>query len=231
MLRCMIVDDEPHSVELMESYVQKTPFLQLVFSGTNPLEAIAYLHAHPVDLVLLDVQMPELTGLDFIKTMPGKSKVILCTSYAEYALEGYEHNIADYLLKPINYARFLKAASKAAEMMPAPLAEQPFLFIKSEVKGKMIRIDHQEICFIESIRNYVAFHKEKEKVVAILRMRDLEAELPAQEFIRVHKSYIVAKSRIAMIEGNVLRLKNRNDEIPIGGIYKEKLLQALNIKG
>jgi two-component system, LytTR family, response regulator len=235
MIRCMIIDDEPHSVELMEAYVAKTPFLELVYATTNPLEAIAWLNGNTTDLIFLDVQMPELTGIDFMKIMPGKSRVVLCTSYAEYALEGYEHNIIDYLLKPVSYTRFLKAATKASEVVQsasAPPAEEDkdFLFIKSEVKGKMVRIDYGDIDYIESMRNYVAFHKGKEKLIAILNMKDLETELPASRFIRVHKSFIVAKSRIRLIEGNYLKLKNCESDIPIGGTYKDELLRALNIK-
>jgi DNA-binding LytR/AlgR family response regulator len=238
----MIIDDEPHSVELMEAYVAKTPFLEVVYATTNPLQAIAWLNGNSADLIFLDVQMPELTGIDFMKIMPGKSRVILCTSYAEYALEGYEHNIVDYLLKPISYARFLKAASKASELiqtappLPTPAVSgsveesKDFLFIKSEVKGKMVRIDHADIDYIESMRNYVAFHKGKEKFIAILNMKDLEAELPASRFIRVHKSFIVAKNRIRIIEGNYLKLKNCDADIPIGGTYKDELLRALDIK-
>lgn len=238
MIRCLVIDDEPYSVELMEDYVRKTPFLHLEFSTTNPLEAIDFLRQNKVDIIFLDVQMPELTGIDFMNSMPGHARVVLCTSSSEYALEGYEHNIVDYLLKPINYSRFLKAANKVADSIKTQQTEKvaessgnEFLFIKSEVKGKLVRIDYADIDYIESIRNYVAFYKGKEKKIALLNMKDLEAQLPVSRFLRVHKSYIVAIEKIKMIEGNFLRLKESTAEVPIGGTYKETLLRALNISG
>jgi DNA-binding LytR/AlgR family response regulator len=231
----MIIDDEPDALELIESYVRKTPFLKLSLASTNPLTGIKHLSEKPVDLIFLDVQMPELTGIDFIKSMPGNSRIILCTSYAEYALEGYEHNVVDYLLKPVNYSRFLKAANKAYDIIKAnnmlhhKTNHNNFLFIKSEVKGKMVRIDYDDIDYIESIRNYVAFFKGSVKTIAILNLKDLEEDLSKDDFIRVHKSFIVPVKNIKVIEGNSLKLKNSPVDIPIGATYKEALLEHLGI--
>lgn len=231
----MLIDDEPDALELLATYVTRTPFLKHVFSSTNPLEGIDYLAHHSVDLIFLDVQMPELTGIDFLKTMPGSSKVILCTAHAEYAVEGFEHSVLDYLMKPVSYVRFLKAANKANEMLlPPPAGGQPetkkdFLFIKSDVKGKLVRLDYADIDYIESLRNYTAFYHGKVKTMAILNLKDLELSLGQKDFIRVHKSFIVPLANIKLIEGNFLKLKNNDTVIPIGGSYKVALLSALGI--
>lgn len=235
MISCMIVDDEQHAVDLLSQHVNQTSFLQLAFATTNPVEAINILQQQPIDLVFVDIQMPELSGLDIIKAAQGRSNFIICTAFAEFALNGYEHDVVDYLLKPVTYARFIKGVSKAMNVLSKESrndqqATADFIFIKTEMKGKLVRISYSDIDYIEGMKNYVAFHTGKEKKLALLNMKFLEETLPASRFVRVHNSYIVPVSDITLIEGNELVLKDSTIRIPIGVTYKENLLEVLRIK-
>lgn len=235
MITCMIVDDEQHAVDLLSQHVNQTSFLTLMHATTNPVEAVNILQRQPVDLVFIDMQMPELSGLDVIKAAGGKSSFIICTAFPEFALEGYEHDVIDYLLKPVTYARFIKGVSKAMNILSkdekeSPQATADFIFIKTESKGKLLRISYDDIDYIEGSKNYVAFHSGKEKKLALLNMKFLEETLPPARFVRVHNSYIVPLRNITLIEGNELALKNSGVRIPIGITYKDRLLEILKIK-
>jgi DNA-binding LytR/AlgR family response regulator len=236
MINCIIVDDEPHAIEVLDHYVKQTPHLHLVASFTNPIEALQLLGQQKIDLVFLDIQMPEITGIDFIKAIQGKSKVILTTAYSEFALEGYELYVVDYLLKPIRLPRFLKAVQKAAEQINAlnessqEHADDDYIFVKTESKGKLLKINLPDIDFIESMKNYVAIHRGGQKTLVYTTMKELEERLPKKQFIRVHKSFIIPISRITGIEGNLLRLKNVNAEILIGENYKAELMEIIRGK-
>jgi DNA-binding LytR/AlgR family response regulator len=231
----MIVDDEQHAVDLLVQHVKQTAFLQLAYATTSPVEAVNILQRQPVDLVFIDMQMPGLSGLDVIKAANGKSSFIICTAFPEFALEGYDHDVVDYLLKPVTYARFIKGVSKAMNILSKETKNTPqtgadFIFIKTESKGKLVRISYNEIDYIEGQKNYVAFYSGKEKKLALLNMKFLEETLPADQFVRVHNSYIVPVSNITLIEGNELALKNSSVRLPIGITYKDKLMEALKIK-
>jgi two-component system LytT family response regulator len=236
MLTCMVVDDEQHAVDLLVHHVKQTPFLSLVHHTTNPVEAIQKLSTQKIDLVFLDVQMPQLSGLEFIKATKGKCHVILCTAYPQYALEGFDHDVVDYLLKPVTYARFIKGAQKALNLLsvqnmatPTGTAEA-HIFIKTENKGKQLKINFDDIDFVEGQKNYVAFHVGGEKIMALLGMKEAMEMLPASRFIRVHNSFIVPVEKISMIEGNMLGLSNNTKVIPIGITYKEHVVETLKIK-
>jgi two-component system LytT family response regulator len=237
MINCIIVDDEPHALEVLDHYVKQTPHLHLVASFTNPIEALQLLGEQKIDLVFLDIQMPEITGIDFIKAIQGKSKVILTTAYSEFALEGYDLYVVDYLLKPIRLPRFLAAVQKAVEQLHAndiPLQpeviEDDYIFVKTEAKGKLLKINLADIDFIESMKNYVAIHRGGQKTLVYTSMKELEERLPKKQFIRVHKSFIIPVSRITGIEGNLVRLKNTTAEILIGENYKAELMQIIRGK-
>src|SRR5881394_3860296 len=214
MIKCIIVDDEPHAIEVLDHYVKQTPHLQLVTSFTNPIEALQLLGQQKIDLVFLDIQMPEISGIDFIKAIQGKSKVILTTAYSEFALQGYELDVVDYLLKPIRLPRFLAAVQKASQQINAATetsqqeTEDDYIFVKTESKGKLLKINLADIDFIESMKNYVAIHRGGQKTLVYTSMKELEERLPKKQFIRVHKSFIIPISRITGIEGNLVRLKN-----------------------
>ena len=238
MINCIIVDDEPHAIEVLDHYVKQTPHLHLVATFTNPIEALQLLTQRKIDLVFLDVQMPDISGIDFIKAIQGKSKVILTTAYSEFALEGYELAVVDYLMKPIRLPRFLTAVQKAVEQVNAmqenlsrqEMKEDDYIFVKTESKGKLLKINLAEINFIESMKNYVAIHRGGQKTLVYTSMKDLEERLPKKQFIRVHKSFIIPISRITGIEGNLVRLKNVSAEVQIGENYKAELMDIIKGK-
>lgn len=236
MINCIIVDDEQHAIDILVHYVKQTPHLNLVASFTNPIEALQLLSEQKVELIFLDIQMPELSGIDFIKTIHGKSKVILTTAYSEFALEGYELYVVDYLLKPIRLSRFLAAVQKAIEQVNAgnaiqqETAEDDYIFVKTESKGKLLKINLADIDFIESMKNYMAIHRGGQKTLVYTSMKELEEHLPQKQFIRVHKSFIIPISKITGFEGNLVRLKNVPTAIQIGENYKAKLMEIIRGK-
>jgi two-component system LytT family response regulator len=230
MINCIVVDDEPHAIEVLVHYVKQTPHLHLVASFTNPIEALQQLIRQRVDLVFLDIQMPEISGIDFIKAIQGKSKVILTTAYSEFALEGYDLYVVDYLLKPIRLPRFLAAVQKAVEQINANEQEDDYIFVKTESKGKLLKINLADIYFIESMKNYVAIHRAGQKTLVYTSMKEMEERLPKKQFIRVHKSFIIPISGITGIEGNLVRLKNTTAEILIGENYKPELMEIIRGK-
>ena len=237
-LKCMIVDDEPLPLELLADYINKTPFLELVGSFTNPLEALVALKHQPVDLIFLDIQMPELNGIQFTQLVGEKPKIIFTTAYTNYALQGYELNVVDYLLKPIPFDRFLKAATRALQSLQ-PAADQPadtgtqtgagaeLIFVKSGYKT--IKIVLSEILFLESLKEYVAIHKSAEKILTLESMKKMEELLPAHLFVRVHKSYIVNIKHIDSIERN--RIFMGKTVIPIGDTYRNTFFSLLEKGG
>jgi len=236
MINCIIVDDEQHAIDILDHYVKQTPHLNLVASFTNPIEALQLLGQQKIDLAFLDIQMPELSGIDLIKAIQGKTKVILTTAYSEFALEGYELYVVDYLMKPIRLPRFLAAVQKAVEQINAgneihqEKTEDDYIFVKTESKGKLLKIDLAEIDYIESMKNYMAIHRGGQKTLVYTSMKELEDRLPKKKFIRVHKSFIIPVSRITGIEGNLLRLKNVSAEILIGENYKAELMEIIRRK-
>jgi two-component system LytT family response regulator len=236
MLTCMVVDDEQHAVDLLVHHVKQTPFLSLVHHTTNPVEALQKLSTQKIDLVFLDVQMPQLSGLEFIKATRGQCHVILCTAYPQYALEGFDHDVVDYLLKPVTYARFIKGAQKALNLLSTQQPATPtgtaetHIFIKTENKGKLLKINFEDIDFIEGQKNYVAIYTGDKKVMSLLGLKEMMEMLPASRFIRVHNSFIVPVEKITMIEGNMLGLKDSPKLIPIGITYKDNVVETLRIK-
>ncbi|MCW3464751.1 LytR/AlgR family response regulator transcription factor [Chitinophaga nivalis] len=244
MINCYIIDDEQHSVEIMEKYVNQTPFLKLAGSSTNALEALKYVSTNKIDLIFLDIHMPEISGIDLLKIMNDNVKVILTTAYSEYALEGFEHDVVDYLLKPVTYQRFLKASQKALNLFQSLFTQrmdvdsnkqtdQPYLFVKTEHKGKQIKINFEDIDYIEGIKNYVAFHCANDKVLALMNMKDLESTLPKSQFARVHNSYIISLNRIVSVEGNQLIIRKKNQVqqyIPIGITFKSAFFELIRLK-
>lgn len=234
MIRCIIVDDEQPAIDVLVNHVGKTPQLHLDGTFTNPVEALHYALEKDVDLIFLDVQMPELSGLDFVQALNGHCRVILTTAYSEFALKGYDLNVVDYLVKPIRLARFLQAVQKAAERIEekketviAPAAEG-HIFVKTGVKGKLQRIDFDDIDYVEAMKNYVAFSSKNAKTLVYASMKEIEEYLPRNRFMRVHKSFIIPIDRITGIEGNMILLKDVQAEIMIGDNYKAELMQHIS---
>lgn len=223
-IRCILVDDEPLAISLLENYIREIPFLELVFSTENPVEALEYLRSNHADLIFLDIQMPELSGINFMKIVGDKLKYILTTAYAEYALEGYEHNIVDYLLKPISFERFHKSAVKAKERFSLGKQEQDYFFVKSS--GKQHRINFAEILYVESIRDYVNIKTAEEEFIVLDTLKSMEMQLPESSFVRIHKSFIINLDQIKNI-GTKKIIISPDHEIPIGENYRMNFLNRI----
>lgn len=228
-IRTAIVDDEPLAIDILADYVSKTGELQLVEATTDVYKVLQMVQQNEVDLVLLDIQMPELTGIQFMKIAGNSCKVIITTAYTEYALDGYEFNVVDYLLKPISYERFLKAIDKVKQVNitaeTKPVQKPDHIFIKSEYK--LIRINLADILYIESLRDYIAIHTiAGKKIMSLESLRNMETILPEDGFMRVHKSYIVSLHRISFVEKN--RIVINTEYIPIGDSYQEKFFSRIN---
>jgi two-component system LytT family response regulator len=236
MINCLIIDDEQHAIDILVHYVGQTPFLNLTGTSTNPIEALQKVATEKVDLVFLDIQMPELSGIDFIKAINGKARVILTTAYSEFALEGYELDVVDYLLKPIRLPRFLAAVQKAVKIIEGgneTAVEEyndDYIFVKTESKGKLLKINLEDIEFIEGMKNYVAIVRDGQKTLVYTSMKELEEHLPKRQFIRVHKSFIIPIARITGIEGNMVRLQGVPSGILIGENYKADLMEIIKGK-
>ncbi|MCA8832859.1 LytR/AlgR family response regulator transcription factor [Hymenobacter pini] len=237
MISCLIVDDEQGAIDILRTFIEKTPFLTLVGSSTNPVEALSLLQRQPVDLLFLDIHMPQLSGLDFMRLIQGKTKVILTTAYSEFAVEGFELEALDYLLKPIAFERFLKAAQKALNTSIEPSArwqpaEKPddYIFVKTESKGKMTKVNFDEIVYVEGMKNYLAIHTAEERIVTLLNIKDLEDRLPPKNFMRVHKSYVVSMDKIKALDGNQIMFKDMKAYVPLGDTYRNAFFEALQEK-
>jgi DNA-binding LytR/AlgR family response regulator len=244
MIRCLIVDDEPLALHILEDYISKIPFLQLVKATTNPIEALTIVQEKGADLVFLDVQMPELSGIQFLRISNGKAKVILTTAYPQYALEGYELDVIDYLLKPIAFDRFFKAVQKAQTILqpapavgPAPTqaeaAQQPrqdflsdFIFVKTEHKIQKVYLN--DILFIEGLKDYISIFTPAERIITLQNMKKMEDALPEKYFIRVHKSYIVSVNKIDSIERSRIFIGDKI--IPVGDTYREEFFKIVDGK-
>jgi DNA-binding LytR/AlgR family response regulator len=216
-IKCIIIDDEPLAITLLESYARKVPFLDLVYSTENPIQALEYIQNNDSDLIFLDIQMPELTGINFMKILGNKQKYILTTAYSEYALEGYEHHIVDYLLKPISFERFYKSSLKAQERFSfKEESENSYFFVKSS--GQQHRINFNEILYVESIKDYVNIRTESQEYIILDTLKSLELQL-SESFIRIHKSFIINLNQIKSLDSKKVNLFS-GQEIPIGESYR-----------
>ncbi len=237
VLTCAIIDDEPLAIALLESYVNKTPFLKLEGKYNSAVNALADLRDHPVKLLFLDIQMPELNGLEFSKIIGNETRIIFTTAFGQYALESYKVNALDYLLKPISYTDFLQSANKALqwyELVQRPgentddqnkSNEAETIFVKSEYK--LVQIELSKILYIEGLKDYVKIYIENEQrpVITLMSMKAMEEVLPANRFIRVHRSFIVQPEKIRVIDRN--RIVFGKEYIPISDSYKEKFNEFL----
>ncbi|RFS13706.1 LytTR family DNA-binding domain-containing protein [Emticicia sp. C21] len=205
-MRCIIVEDEPLARNLLEQYIQKLPYLELVKSFSNPLEALDFLHTNAIDILISDIQMPELTGISLLKVLPVKPLIILTTAYPEYALEGYELDVMDYLLKPITFERFLQAMEKAKSrlqvIIKAAVQEtspvKPFIFVKD--RTKQVKVKLEDIIYVEGLKDYIIIYTKDRRIVPLQTLKSFENQLPANQFIRIHNSYIVSFDAIEAID-------------------------------
>ena len=228
-ISCLIVDDEPLARNLLKEYVNKVPYLELKGTCSNALEAIEVLRRESVDLLLLDIQMPDITGTTFVKTLQRKPLVIFTTAYSEYALESYELDVVDYLLKPVTFERFLRAIDKVSQRLApgvkplyADKSEEskpasPFIFIKDGTK--LVKVRWEDIQYIEGLKDYVTIHTRDRKIVTLHRLKALETQLPAGKFIRIHNSYIVALAAIDVIHKSDVQIGKAM--LPVSDTYRK----------
>lgn len=234
-IRCLVIDDERLAREYLKNYITKIPQLELVGDFNSPLKAIDLIKNNEVDLLFLDIQMPDITGINFMKSLDNKPEVIFTTAYQEYAIEGFNINAIDYLLKPFSFERFFKAVNKVIDKFdlmdgktsePTPIlfpkeSNHQYLTIKAD--RKLYKINFTNIKYIEGQRAYVTFHTDKKKITALASLKDLEEALPKQDFIRIHKSYIVSVKEILSLEGNTIEVDDI--KLPVGKSYKDEVLK------
>ena len=231
ILNCAIIDDEPLAAELLESYAKKTPELHLVGVYGSAVEAMRELRNNPVDLLFLDIQMPELSGLEFAGILPKKTKVVFTTAFDRYAIDGYKVNAVDYLLKPISYDRFVLSVNRVMEKITATdrqeaMAADGFVYVKSEYK--LVKINFDDILYIEGVKDYVKiyFRDGRKPVMSLMNMKKLEDYLPKSQFMRVHRSFIVNMAAVDMIDRG--RIVTGDTFIPVSESYKEQVQEYIN---
>jgi len=242
IISCIAIDDEPLALDIIDEYVRKIPFLKLESTFDNPLEAMGYLKTHPIDLIFLDIQMEELSGIQFLEILTRKPDVILTTAYENYAIKGYELEVTDYLLKPISFERFVQAANKVFEKHlvkngnhPLPAGDEvsfssgidDFFFVKTE--SRLQKVNFSDILYIEGQGDYLRIICENQKIMTLQNFKRMEELLPPDIFLRVHKSYIISLKKIESIERNRIKIKDKN--IPISDTYKKNFHAALERKG
>ncbi len=235
-IRCVIVDDEQLARQLLNSYVDKLPQLEVVAQCKNAMEVLEVIQNEHIDLLFLDIQMPDLTGLDLVKTMRNPPAIIFTTAYKEHALEGFELNAVDYMLKPVSFDRFVKGVNKAIELLELrnghtvdepkeiekPTPQPEFITLKADHRIYKVKLD--DILYIEGLREYVSFFTTKQKIITLESLKRLEEVLPSH-FLRVHKSYIVNRNKVESLYGNQLEIDGKH--IPIGKSYKEEVVKKV----
>lgn len=231
MINCIVVDDEPLARQLLEGYISQVPGFTCVASCQSAVEAFGVLHQHTVDLIFLDIQMPGITGVNFLRSLKNAPKVIFTTAYTEYAVDAFELEAVDYLLKPVTFERFIKAIQKVnpvkeniSQAHSHPADESDHLFIK--VDRRLMRVNHAEILYIEGYGDYLKVHTAGQTLVTYMTFSKLEQLLPASRFIRIHRSTMINAAHIRFVEGNYLRLQNQ--DLAISQSYRERLLNHLN---
>jgi len=241
MINTLIIDDEPLALDVLETYIARMPELNLVSRCSNALEANELLRKNQIDLIFLDIQMPQLSGVDFIKALPNPPMFIFTTAFSNYALEGYELNAIDYLLKPISIDRFMKAVNKAVDQFELHNRETAtegsaqqglegveFFFVKAD--KKLVKIKYDEILYIEGLKDYVIIRLEQGRVVTLQTMKSLEDKLPLSKFKRIHRSYIVSIDKIHAVDGTSVDVyeKGQIKQLPIGKNYRDEILEIVN---
>jgi DNA-binding LytR/AlgR family response regulator len=225
-LSCIAIDDESLALELLEDNIRQVPYLELVAGFNRPMEAMEYLQQHEIDLVFIDIQMPGITGLQFIQSLPQKPMYILVTAYEKFALEGYNLNVVDYLLKPVAMDRFVKACNKAMDLFRLKAsgskmqADEPkYFFVNADYK--LIKVEFTDIIWIEALKDYlkIHLHSNKNPLVTRMSMKSIEDQLPQSQFIRIHKSYIISKSAITAVKKTSVFIGDL--ELPVGELYRD----------
>jgi len=236
--KCLIVDDEPLARELIRGHVEKLENFEIVAECSDAMKALQVLREKQIDLMFMDIQMPQITGIEFLKTLKHQPKVIITTAYREYALEGFELDVVDYLLKPITFERFLKSVNKYYQMIQDDvqvvsntvadkMQDDSFIYIKEN--KKVVKVYLSEIKYIEGLSEYVQIYTDKRKIITKKSMTQMEEKLTSERFLRIHKSYIVSISKIEAFTANTIEIQGK--ELPIGRSFKNGVISALNFTG
>jgi DNA-binding LytR/AlgR family response regulator len=225
MLNCYIVDDEQHAIDVLAKYIARTPGLVLSGSNTDPINGLTVVRAIQPDIIFLDIDMPGLSGIEFLHLLYEKSGVVFTTAMPQYAVEAYLHNLSDYLLKPITYERFLNCILRQRDRVPS--ADNDHFFVRCELKSKIVRINCSDVIYVESLNNYVMIHYNDEKTIAYITMKEVLNFLPGRNFSRIHKSFIINNNKISSITGNQVFLTGKKDAITIGQTYREEFLNKI----
>ncbi|GAO43408.1 LytR/AlgR family response regulator transcription factor [Flavihumibacter petaseus] len=234
MLQCWVIDDEPLAIRLLEDHLSKVPFLEMTASFSNPMDALLELNKTSVDLIFLDIQMPQLNGIQFMELLRNRAMVIVTSAYHEYAINGFEHNVVDYLLKPISFERFYRGVEKAYNLkVPGGWEKQQpdfspasggYIFVK--VDSKRVRVELDDIFYIQGLKNYVCIVTRTRKLVTLQTMKQLEELLSPSRFVRIHKSYFVALDKVDVVERQQVYLLDK--AIPVGSTYLDRFNQILS---
>lgn len=239
-IRCIIIDDEYLARQYLKDYIQKLPFLDFIGDFNSPLKAIDIIKSGKVDLLFLDIQMPDITGLEFLRTLKNPPYVIITTAHKEFAIEGYELNVCDYLLKPFSFERFITASNKVLGLMgqkedgktSSTTSEQQttlhkgYLVVKAD--RKLNKINYEDLIYIEGQKAYVTFHTESRNITALASLKELEEQLPHDIFVRIHKSYIVSVKKILSLEGNLIEISDRR--LPVGKSYRKEVERIFGLE-
>lgn len=223
-INCIVIDDTPLAVEKLEGFIRQVPHLNLVKSFNNGLEAISFMKSNPVDLVFLDIQMEQFSGLQFLESLRNPPRIIIVSAYSQYAVSGFDHSVTDYLLKPYSFERFLKAIDKVeTDQDNQPQTE--YMFVKTEYR--MERVSFTDILYIEGQGAYLRIVTQKSRIMTLQSFQNMENMLPPANFLRIHKSYIVAMDKIESIERNRIRIGGQH--IPVGSSYRERFMKKINM--
>ncbi|MFT3901838.1 MAG: LytTR family DNA-binding domain-containing protein [Niabella sp.] len=233
-LTCIIVDDEPPAVRILQKYVEQLPDLTCVATTNRAIEALQLVNTHQPDILFLDIQMPELTGIQLSTLLKDKVKIIFTTAYSQFALEGFELNVTDYLLKPISFERFVTAVEKVRNQMQSSGAKEKSVdmdsafFVKTDGKNRFKKVRLGDICYLESVKNYVILHTETEQIVTYNTLKYYEENLPPSQFIKIHKSFLVSLHKIDKTDTNEVWVLGK--ELPLGDTYKNEFFEKISRK-
>ena len=227
---CIIVDDEPPAIRLLEKYVDKVPFLKLEKTFTKSLQALSFIESNLVDIVFLDIQMPEITGIQLSKIINKKVQIIFTTAYPEFALESYDVSAIDYLLKPIEFERFYQAVKKVlpkeGNSGTKNTNEKEYIFFKTDGKNKFTKVFLEDILFVQGLKNYVAIQQKESEIITYNTLKNVKEMLPKEDFIQIHKSYIVSLKHIDSIENDAVWIQGK--QLPIGNTYRKDFFKKIN---